>query len=121
MLPGFWEHKKMYTALNYLLKEYPEIKKEEAEIYCYYGNFSPCVLDGGRVFLDYHPATLEKMKETINYYNNELNSKLRLVLTNNLIEEKHCYDQYSNIMLEVCHNSNNEIVLNSEILEHYLQ
>lgn len=120
MLPGFWEHKKMYIALNHLLEQYPEVKREEAEIYCYYGNFSPCILDGGRVFVSYSPATLEKMEETVKYYNDTLNTKLRLVLTNNLLEEKHCNDQYSNIMLKICHNGKNEIVLNSTVLENYI-
>lgn len=121
MLPGFWEHYKLYQSFNNFLTIYPFAKRAEAEIYCYYGNFSPCVWDGGRTFSFYSPASLEDMKEVINYYNKILNKKMRLVFTNNLLHEEHLYDQYSNIMLELCNNKNNEIVLNSDILENYIK
>lgn len=121
MLPGFYEHFNLYKIINNFLKKYPEAKYEQAEIYCYYGNFHFCVWDGGRIFNDYVPATIEKMEEIKNFYNNILKSKIRFVFTNNLLNEKHLYDRYNNLILEKFNNGINEIVLNSEILEEYIK
>ena len=89
---------------------YPEAKRENVEIYCYYGNIPFCTWDGGRIFDKYYPLSIETMQEIQKYYNITLNSKIRLVFTNNLLEEKHLFDRYNNISLEIFNNSNNEIV-----------
>ncbi len=120
MLPGFWEHFSLYKIMNEFFDKYPKAKREEAEIYCYYGNFSPCSWDGGRTFSSYNPADLESIQEVLNYYNKILNKKIRFVFTNNILEEKHCFDHYNNIILNLSKNFKNEIVLNSPILEEYL-
>jgi hypothetical protein len=44
-----------------------------------------------------------------------------LTFTNPLIEEKHCYDTYSNLIAECGHNGMNEILVTSPILETYLR
>ena len=36
MLPGFCEHYRLYQNINRFLNKYPEAKRENAEIYCYY-------------------------------------------------------------------------------------
>jgi hypothetical protein len=54
------------------------------------------------------------------YYNKEINSKIRFVFTNNLLKEEHLSERYNNIILDIFNNANNEIVLNSDILESYL-
>ena len=120
MLPGFYEHFELYNSMYNLLKRYPQIKRENAEIYCYYGNIHFCSWDGGRIFHKYYPATLEKMKEIQHFYNNTINSKVRFVFTNNLLKEEHLHDRYNNICLQVFDNEQNEIVLNSKILEEYI-
>ena len=121
MLPGFCEHYKLYQNLNKFLNMYPEAKRENIEIYCYYGNIPFCSWDGGRIFNKYYPLSIEQMQKVQNYYNNILKSKVRLVFTNNLLKEEHLYERYNNLSLNIFNNSNNEIVLNSEILENYIK
>ena len=120
MLPGFVEHYEIYKRMNQFLAEYPDAKKSNVEIYCYYGNIPFCTWDGGRIFTKYHPLTVEEIQEIQNYYNNILKSKIRLVFTNNLLKEEHLYEKYNNLSLQIFDNNNNEIVLNSNILENYL-
>lgn len=121
MLPGFCEHYKLYQNLNNFLTKYPNAKRDNIEIYCYYGNIPFCSWDGGRIFNQYYPLSIEEIKNIQNYYNNILNSKIRLVFTNNLLKEEHLYERYNNISLGAFNNTNNEIVLNSEILENYIK
>lgn len=121
MLPGFCEHYNLYKRMNEFLNKHPEAKRDDIEIYCYYGNVPFCSWDGGRVFGTYHPLSIEEIKDVQNYYNNILNSKIRLVFTNNLLQEQHLYERYNNISLNVFDNNNNEIVLNSDILENYIK
>lgn len=117
MLPGFCEHYELYKYLDQFLKQYPEAKREEAEIYCYYGNIPFCTWDGGRIFFSYQPLSIEQIQELQQFY---AHSKIRLVFTNKLLQQKHCFDRYNNIILNLFHDSNNEIVINSEILEQYI-
>lgn len=120
MLPGFCEHYKLYKNLNHFLQIHPEVKNDNAEIYCYYGNAPFCSWDGGRIFNKYNPLTTNQLVDLVNYYES-INGRLRLVLTNNQIEEQHCYDRYNNLVLQICDRKGNEIVLNSNILENYIR
>ena len=121
MLPGFYEHFTLYQKIYKLLEAFPEIKRDNVEIYCYYGNFPFCTWDGGRIFSAYYPATLEQMKDVKEFYNTKLHSKIRFVFTNNLLNEKHLFERYNNISLQLFHNNCNEVVLNSTLLEQYIQ
>lgn len=121
MLPGFCEHYKLYQNVYNFLKNYPEIKREEVEIYCYYGNLPLCTWDGGRIFSFYSPNTIEQIQDLKKFYNDKLNSKVRFVFTNNLLKEEHLNERYVNIGLQIFNNEKNEIVLNSSILETYLK
>lgn len=121
MLPGFCEHYELYQTIHKIFKEYPEIKRENTEIYCYYGNIPFCTWDGGRIFNSYNPLTTEQMIELRTFYNDKLKNKIRFVFTNNLLEEKHLYERYNNLALQIFDSGVNEIVLNSNILEQYLK
>lgn len=121
MLPGFCEHFQLYKTMHLVLRDFPEMKRDNVEIYCYYGNIPFCSWDGGRIFSSYFPLTIEQMQNLQNFYNNQLNSKIRFVFTNGLLEEQHLHERYNNLSLQVFNNNNNEIVLNSIILENYLK
>ena len=121
MLPGFCEHYKLYQNLNKFLNIYPEAKRENIKIYCYYGNIPFCTWDGGRTFYQAYPLSIEEIQDIQKYYNNILNSKIRLIFTNNLLKEEHLYERYNNISLKIFNNTNNEIVLNSQLLEDYIK
>lgn len=121
MLPGFCEHYQLYKQMNNFFDKHPEAKRDNVEIYCYYGNIPFCSWDGGRVFPNYYPLSIEEIKDVQDYYNNFLHSKIRLVFTNSLLKEEHLYERYNNISLNVFNNNNNEIVLNSILLENYIK
>lgn len=121
MLPGFCEHYYLYQNINRFLNDYPEAKRKNTEIYCYYGNIPFCTWDGGRIFDKYFPLSVEEMEKIQNYYNNIIHSKIRFVFTNNLLEQKHLNERYNNLALKIFDNKNNEIVLNSIILENYIR
>ena len=46
---------------------------------------------------------------------------MRFVFTNCLISEEDCYDRFNNMVLEICHNELNEIVVSSPILYNYIK
>lgn len=121
MLPGFCEHLQLYQNINKFLEKYPEAKRDEIEIYCYYGNIPFCTWDGGRIFTTYQPLSIEEIENIKDIYNNKFNSKIRLVFTNSLLQEEHLYEKYNNISLKIFHNQQNEIVLNSKLLEDYIK
>lgn len=121
MLPGFCEHLKLYKNINTFFKEYPEAKRDNVEIYCYYGNIPFCTWDGGRIFNNYQPLSLEEINNIKNIYNNQLKSKIRLVFTNSLLKEEHLFERYNNLSLKIFNDSENEIVLNSQLLENYIK
>lgn len=121
MLPGFYEHYKLYSKILKLVKDHPEYMRENADIYCLYGNIPFCTWDGGRIFPEYQSATIEEMQEIQHTYNDIFNVKIRFVFTNCLLTQEDCYDTYNNIVLSVFNNSKNEIVVNSPILEEYIR
>lgn len=121
MLPGFCEHYLLYQKMNNFFVEYPQAKKDNVNIYCYYGNIPFCTWDGGRIFNQYQPLTIEQMKEVQNYYNNILQSKIRFVFTNNLLIDQHLHERYNNLALQIFNKEGNEVVLNSSLLENYLK
>jgi collagenase-like PrtC family protease len=46
---------------------------------------------------------------------------LRFTFSNSLLEEKHIYDTYCNLIMEEADTGNNEVIVNSPILEQYLR
>jgi hypothetical protein len=45
---------------------------------------------------------------------------MRFVFTNSLITQEDCYDHFNNMVLEICHNEMNEVVISSPILCDYI-
>ena len=119
-MPEFAEDKKMNILLLDLCKKYPEIMNPNIDIYGFFGNFSQCIWNGGRVIIG-KQYSQDEIREIFNIYNNYYNLPLRLTFTNPWLEEKHCYDTYSNIIAACGHNGKNEILVNSPILEKYLK
>ena len=46
---------------------------------------------------------------------------MRFTFTNSIITEENCYSVFDNLVLNLCHNGKNEIVVNSPILEEYIR
>ena len=123
IIPGVYEHAELNLKLLDLMREHPELFRDNVEIYSCYGNFQHCIFDGGRIFNEFKQTTLEE----INYYVNEYNKRgvrVRLVCTNNQLKETDYYDRFGNIVLDVCHNGFNEVTIADEnfakyVKEHY--
>lgn len=120
-IPGMYENFEINKKFLKIFKEHKEYFYENVDMRAVYGNFQFCIWDGGRIFTKYSHATKEEIENIIKTYNEELNIPIRLVFTNTIIQEEHCYDRFCNLITNMCHNGQNEIVVNSPILERYLR
>ena len=120
-LGGMYSHYNVNVALFNMKRDYPECFRDDFTIDAIFGNFQYCLWDGGRIFLHYEHATLEKVKQLQEYYNNQLKVPIRFIYTNTQIEEKHLQDRFCNLVTKLCENDMNEIVVNSPLLEKYLR
>lgn len=120
MLPGFYEHFQLFKTFISFKEKHPNYFYDNIEIGACYGNFQFCIWDGGRIFYQYKQANYENIIEIYNYFLSK-NIPLRLVYTNTEITEEHLNDRFCNLVTELCEHENNEIVVNSPMLEQYLR
>lgn len=121
-MPGVQDHLPLHDFMLNLMKDkktknyfYSDVKVSSV-----FGNFHYCIWDGGRNFTRYTQMTEEEMiniKKVYDHYE----IPIRFVFTNPEIKEKHLYNRFGNLMLELFHESKNEIVINSPILEEYIR
>lgn len=119
-LPGLYENFTINKIFIEYINQHPQIINENCCIGAVYGNFQYCIWDGGRIFSSYTHTTIEEIEEIKKFYE-KYNIPLRFVFTNTKITEQDCLDRFCNLVLELCQNKNNEIVVNSEILKNYIQ
>lgn len=120
-LPGMYENYKLNMVFLLFAQQYPQYFKENVNIEAIYGNFYFCSWDGGRIFNRYKHATKEIVERFMYIYNYFLQTPIRFIFTNSALTLTDCYDRFNNMVLDVCNNGMNEIVVNSEILEAYLR
>lgn len=120
MIPGLYENYFLNREFLDIFKNHKECFYDGATIRAVYGNFQYSIWDGGRVFQKYNHASLEEIEEISSFYKEE-KIPIRLIFTNTKIEKEHCYDRFNNLVLQVCENEFNEIVVNSPILEDYIR
>lgn len=117
-LPGIFRYSSIYQLLLRNYREHPETFKDNVVIGSVYG--SPAAIwNGGRLMLHSHPgrSDLEKLRNMMENFN----IPLRFTFTNCLLEEKHLYDTYCNLLLDVFNTGKHEIICNSKILEDYIR
>lgn len=119
-LPDFNLGVRIYEFIVKFRKDYPEVFYEDTEIAAIFGNFSSAIWNGGGIDLSSNQDRA-MVQDLIDFYNEELKIPLRFTFTNPLIEEKHCYDSYCNMIAECGHNGKNEILTSSNFLESYLR
>lgn len=117
-LPDFVNNAPVICFLDDLMKHCPRWFYEDAKISAAYGSFGSCIWNGGRTFLDRNDS--RNMAKLIQEYNNR-GIAVRFTFTNPLLEEKHLNDTFSNLCLELANNGQNEIIVNSPILEQYIR
>lgn len=118
-LPGLYEHFGVNQALINLKQSNPEFFLDW-DFGAIYGNFQFCIWDGGRVFGNYTQASYAQVNFVKDFLNNN-NIPLRMIFTNPIITEEYYYDHFCNLITQICENSLNELVVNSEGLEDYLR
>ena len=119
-IPGLDNHFHIFQQLIQIKKDFPYMFYEDININAFYGNFHYCIWDGGRVFHAYHQKTSNEVYEISNFLKNN-GISLRLIFTNPVVEKKHLDDRFCNLVAEMCEHENNEIVINSPLLEDYLR
>lgn len=119
-LPNFYEQN--FRILNTFfiknIQDNPEWFYENIHIGAVYGTFPGVIWNGGRVMIG--DVTINDICETISHYYS-LNTPIRFTYTNSLIQDDHLYDNYANIITGLAQNGQNEILVNSSILENYLR
>lgn len=117
-LPDFDTLLHLNLSLLQLHHFHPEYFYEGIEFGGIYGTFPGAIWNGGRLLCGSTSST--RMKETIALLN-DADIPLRYTYTNPLLEEKHLYDTYCNLTMELANNGMNEVIINSPVLEEYLR
>lgn len=124
IIPGLYEQYNVNMRLLLLMQYYPKCFYDNITIGACYGNFQYCIFDGGRNFPGYHHTTQEEISEITSIFNNEFETPIRLIFTNNQLQPKHYNNRFGNIILQTCENPLNEITIADNnfmqwIHEHY--
>lgn len=115
-----YEHKDLNFYILDMKKNHPEYFYDNVEIEAFYGNPQFCIWDGGRTFNNYIQTNYEEMENIINIYNNTYNTPIRYVFTGQILEEKHYYNRFCNILMELGNHYKNQVVLADNNFHHYL-
>jgi len=118
-LPGICYYGMINHVLFETMKKYPEMFGDGYKIGSVYGTFPSAIWNGGRSMLDGF-SKREEVVGIIKSYN-DLGIPVRFTWTNVLLEEKHIYDTYCNMIMEVGNNGLNQVLVNSPVLEEYIR
>lgn len=117
-LPDFYNRYYINLILHGLKLQYGDCFYENVEMGAVYGCFPGSIWNGGRISLG------SCKKEDMNYIINEFNERgipIRYTFTNPMLEEKHLYDTFCNLCMELGNNGFNEVLVNSPLLEDYIR
>lgn len=103
-----------------LLKEYPNVLRNNTNFYSFYGIFAGAKWNGGGYLFGYEYVSPKKMKQIRDFYNKR-GIVITFTFTNQLITEEHLHDEYCNQMLKIFHNGMNEVLVVSTVLEKYIK
>lgn len=117
-LPGLFRFFEVYKDIIDNMKDSPHMFKSNFKIGSIYG-CPNMIWNGGRLMLWPQPTKTRLLE--IKDYMNDKKIPVRLTFTNCLLEEKHTYDTYGNMLLEIFNTGNNEIICNKEVLENYIR
>lgn len=117
-LPGLCNFRLINQILFNLMKDYPSRFREGYKIGSVYGTFPGAIWNGGRaVFGTAYKSDIDK---TIKLYNSR-GIPVRFTWTNSLLEEKHNYDTYCNLIMKLADNGKNQVLVNRPSLEEYIR
>lgn len=117
-LPGFCYFRHLNLAVISLMKEYRDCFRDGYQIGSVYGTFPGAIWNGGRVVMGL--AGKRDIESTIKLYNSK-GVPLRFTWTNSVLEEKHVYDTYCNLIMRLADNGLNQVLVNTSVLEQYIR
>ena len=117
-LPGFSVFRDLNITLIDLMREFPNSFNDNYRVGSVYGTFPGAIWNGGRTVLGFCPKN--EIERTIKLFNSR-HVPVRFTLTNPLIEEKHLNDTYCNLVMQMADNGENQVLVNTQILEDYLR
>lgn len=100
------------------MKDYPSRFREGYKIGSVYGTFPGAIWNGGRAV--FGTAFKTDIDKTIKLYNSR-GIPVRFTWTNSLLEEKHNYDTYCNLIMKLADNGKNQVLVNRPSLEEYIR
>jgi hypothetical protein len=117
-LPGFYENFRLIIFLHDWMEREPEIFNDGMKISAAYGCFPGNIWNGGRVTIGL------ASKDDIRYAIQEYNARqiaIRYTYTNPCLEQIHLLDTYCNLCMQMADNGQNEILVNSDLLEEFVR
>jgi collagenase-like PrtC family protease len=109
--------------INHLLfdtiRKYPKMFRDNCRIGSVYGTFPGAIWNGGRNILEGFSSKKEIERIIASY--NQYKIPVRFTWTNVLLEEKHTYDTYCNLIMDIGNNGLNQVLVNSPVLEDYIR
>ncbi len=117
-LPGFCYFRLLNQVVINLMKDYPEKFREGYRIGSVYGTFPGAIWNGGRTAFG---LTCKRDIENILKIYNSRGIPVRFTWTNSLLEEKHLYDTYCNLIMRLADNGLNQVLVNTRVLEDYIR
>lgn len=118
-LPGLCSFGMLNQVLFDCMKRYPDMFVEGYKIGSVYGTFPGAIWNGGRNILEGFSS--KKEVETVIKSYNMLGIPVRFTWTNTLLEEKHVYDTYCNMVMKAGNNGMNQVLVNSPVIEEYIR
>lgn len=117
-LPGFCYFFYLNQVIINLMKEHPKCFVEGYRVGSVYGTFPGAIWNGGRAV--FGVTAKQDMEKIIATYN-RAGVPVRFTWTNSMLEEKHVYDTYCNLIMDVANNGKNQVLVNRDVLENYLR
>lgn len=117
-LPGFCYYRQLNYAVITLMEKYPEAFREGYRVGSVYGTFPGAIWNGGRVVMG--SAGKRDIEATLSLYNDK-GVPVRFTWTNSVLEEKHTYDTYCNLIMRLADNGLNQVLVNSQVLADYIR
>ncbi|MCR5802140.1 MAG: hypothetical protein K6G57_07415 [Lachnospiraceae bacterium] len=117
-LPGFYMFFNLNQVIINLMNTKPDLFRDDYAVGSVYGTFPGAIWNGGRAVFG---TTQKSVMESVITTYNRAGVPVRFTWTNSLLEEKHIYDTYCNLIMEVANNGKNQVLVNKPVLEEYLK
>lgn len=119
-IPGMYELSTLNFRLLDLYQKDKSIFYPNVNIDAVFGNFQFCIWDGGRIFTQYRQTTKEEIEYITHVYNETYHVPIRFIFTNTELKPSDYNNRFCNLILDLCENDLNQIVINNNNLMDYI-